>query len=74
MKLTTITFEEYAKMVQGWYEDAIKYELMMTPTAKDMEKALQTVERLRKRIKEMKDGGYSKMGTEFLQEILGDKK
>ncbi len=61
-------------------EIAEKYKLMMTPTAKDMEKALQIVERLKKELKWFNK--YNNIDSDWnapavrdlLQEILGEEK
>ena len=67
-------------------EIAEKYKLMMTPTAKDMEKALQIVERLKKRIEYLDEyiqdqydnnnniAGIEEDQLELLEKILGEKK
>ncbi len=60
-------------------EDAFKYELMMTPTAKDIEKALQSVERLEKLSPEiirkaecLDDYHTGNSIKELIQEIIGE--
>jgi len=67
-------------------EIAEKYKLMMTPTAKDMEKALQIVERLKKRIEYLDEyiqdqydnnnniAGIEEDQLELLEKILGEEK
>ena len=71
--------EGYIKQILENQEDAMKYKLMMTPTAKDIEKALQIVERLKRQIeysKSLKDDEFQIRNhiIVLLQKILGEKK
>lgn len=69
------------KKLKELKEIAEKYKLMMTPTAKDMEKALQIVQRLKKlspeiiSIAEALDDYHSgKRIKDLVQKILGEEK